>query len=281
MTVGWLIDAGVFEAYHDELAAAVVRQGHRVASVNRPNPPYSWDDVDCSYRDAFPEGSCVVTHADMDLVTRVLDDGRWSPGAFATEERYCCSHYYAHLGPLLLNRDYVMLPFAELPRCADFLFHTLGRDDRLFVRPDSPFKTFTGMTISRSTFEKDYEYLKFYEFPIESLVVVSSPKSIVTEWRFLVADNQVVTGSQYKRDGQMLVKPADDPAALAFAQSVADTGFAPDPAWMLDICQTASGEYQLLEIGCFSFANLYDCNKSLVVKAVSAVAEAVHDAWTP
>lgn len=40
MTVGWLIDACVFDSYHDELAAAVTRNGHEVVSVNRPNPPF-------------------------------------------------------------------------------------------------------------------------------------------------------------------------------------------------------------------------------------------------
>lgn len=278
MPVGWLIDADVFDAYHDELAAAVTRNGHTVVSVNRPNPPYLWDDVDCSYRDAFPEGACVVTHADIDLVTRVLDEGRWSPGAFATMEHFCCSHYYAHLGRFLLNRDYVMLPFAELPRCLDFLLGSLGRDDRLFVRPDSPFKTFSGLTISRSTFAKDYDFMGFYEFPTESLVVVSSPKTITCEWRFVVADGQIVTGSHYKQDGELMAQLADDPVALKLARSVAATGFAPDPAWVLDICRTEDGEYHLLEIGCFSFANLYGCDKDLVVKAVSAVAERVHGA---
>jgi hypothetical protein len=131
MTVGWLIDAGVFDAYHDELAAAVSRNGHKVVSLNRPNPPYEWDDTGCSYRKAFPAGSCVITHADIDLVTRVIDDQRWTPGAFATVDHFFCSHYYAHLGRFLLNCDYVMLPFAELPRCHEFLFDTLGRDDRL------------------------------------------------------------------------------------------------------------------------------------------------------
>ena len=60
MSVGWIIDAGVFDAYHDELASAVKRNGDAVVSLNRPNPPYSLDDTDNSYRKAFPQGSCVV-----------------------------------------------------------------------------------------------------------------------------------------------------------------------------------------------------------------------------
>jgi len=32
--------------------------------------------------------------------------------------------------------------------------------------------------------------MAFYGFPVESLVVVSSPKQIPTEWRFVVADKR-------------------------------------------------------------------------------------------
>lgn len=274
--VGWLIDAGVFDSYHDELAAAVTRNRHEVASVNRPNPPYEWDDVRSSYRKAFPRAACVVAHADIDLVSRVRDDNLWTPGVFATVPHFFCSHYYAHFGRFLLNRDYIMLPYAELPRCRGFLFDTLGSDDRLFVRPDSPLKIFTGLTISRETFDKDFAYMGFYEFPTDSLVVVSSPKRIVAEWRYVVASGEVVTGSKYVDDGEEVALPAEDPAALEFARSVATAGYQPDPVWVVDVCRTADSEYRLLEIGGFSFASLYGCDKDVVVRAVSAVAESIH-----
>src|SRR5688500_11472813 len=95
-SVNWLLDATVFDAYHDELVAAIQRHGHVAKSLNAPNPPYRWDDVGSAYREAFAPGSCVVTHADIDLVTRVQADRMWTPGAFATVEHFFCSHYYSH-----------------------------------------------------------------------------------------------------------------------------------------------------------------------------------------
>ena len=206
----------------------------------------------------------------------MIDDNLWTPGAFATVPNFFCSHYYAHLGRFLLNRDYIMLPFAELPRCRDFLFDTLGLDDRLFVRPDSPLKIFTGLTISRSTFGKDYDFMGFYEFPIESLIVVSSPKTITAEWRYVVADGKVVSGSQYIDGGTEVSLPATDSSALDFARTVVAVGYEPDPVWVLDVCRTDDGGYHLLEIGGFSFASLYGCDKDAVVQAVSSVAQSIH-----
>ena len=52
-------------------------------------------------------------------------------------------------------------------------------------------------------------------------------------------------------------------------------GYVPDPVWVMDICKTTDGEYHLLEIGVFSFANLYKCNKDSVVTAVSEIAAAM------
>jgi hypothetical protein len=170
----------------------------------------------------------------------------------------------------------MMLPFGELRRCADFLFETLGCDGRVFVRPDSPLKLFAGLTAGHATFERDLEFMAFYEFPVESLVVVSSPKSIEAEWRFVIADQAIVAGCQYK-DGDFAVTSTDvDPEARQVADAVLATGYAPDPVWVMDICRTSDGAHHLLEIGAFSFANLYGCDKNAVVEAVSRVAIRMH-----
>ena len=289
MKVGWLIDAEAFPAYADELAAEVSRCGGESVFAARPDAPYSWDDVNSSYRRAFPRETCVVTHGDIDLVTRVQLDGRWKPGAFAATHRFFCSHYYSRVGglttspaasdsqlqPVLLNHDYFMVPFGELPRRLDALLEALGVEQQLFVRPDSPLKLFTGMTIHRETFPQDYELMGFYDVPLESLVVVSSPKTIEQEWRFVVVDGKVVAGSLY-RDGEADVTlPARDEGARALAEQVAAMDWQPDPVWVLDICRTMEGKYRVLELGGFSFSDLYGCDLSLVVRAVSRAAQSI------
>ena len=276
MTVGWLLDASVFDAYHDELAGAIARNGFEVRSINRPDPPYRWDDTGHSYRGAFPIGACVVTHADIDLISRVLADGCWTPGAFASVDHFFCSNYFPYFRQYLLNSDCTILPFAELSRRSDLLFDTFGRDGRIFVRPDSPLKLFTGLVASRETFEKDLEFMGFYEFPVESLVVVSSPKIIVKEWRFVVAEQRVVACSQYKEGHDLVARTGCESDAQAFADAILAIGYSPDPVCVMDICKTSDNRYHLLEIGGFSSSDLYACDKDAVVTAVSQVAKTVH-----
>lgn len=270
--VGWLIDSDMFSEYRDELVAAIGAAGHVAKLVQAPQPPYRWDDTDCSYRKTFPADACVVTLGDIEFATRIQCENRWTPGAFCTVENYACSKYYCHFGQFILSQNYAMLPFGDLGRQRDFLFQTFGVEGKIFVRPDSPLKLFTGQLASWDRFAADIEYMGFYEFPPESLVVVSSPRIIVAEWRFIVVNRRVVAGSQYKRDGKLQLRVDYPLAAVEFAAKIASHGVEPDPVWILDVCQTDDQQLHLLEIGGFSFADLYLCDKRSIVDSVSQAA---------
>ena len=257
MNVGWLIDGDMFPHYRDDLIAAIKSQGHTAKLVHAPAPPFRWDDAGCSYRETFPADHCVVSHGDIELVSKIHNEQRWRPGAFATIENYFCSNYVNHFGKYWLNRDYLMLPFGDLKRQKQLLFDTFGMDGQIFARPDSPLKLFTGQIASFESFDADLEYMGFYEFPASSLVVVSSPKTVEREWRFVAANRDIITGCLYCENGQFESKPQIDGSAKLLAQEIASCDYSPDPVWIIDICQTSDGEYHLLEIGGFSFADLY------------------------
>ena len=275
MSVHWLLDCEMFDHYRDELVAAIHDHGDEVKLIQAPSPPYRWDDVACSYRDTFPEDSCVVSHGDIELVTRIDREKRWNPGAFCTIENFRCSSYLCHFGKYWINTDYMMLPFGELSRQRNFLFEKLGENGQIFIRPDSPLKLFTGQIATIENFDADLEFMGFYEFAVGSLVVVSSPKTIVKEWRFVVANGTVVTGCLYQSGPDKTCKPEYDPEAFQLASELASSGYEPDPVWIVDICKTADGTYHMLEIGGFSFSDLYASDMKKVVAAVSRVAKQV------
>jgi hypothetical protein len=209
------------------------------------------------------------------ILTRIGRERRWEPGVFATVEHFSCSNYFCHFGDYLLNRVYTMVPFGEIRRLKTFLFDTFGQEGRIFVRPDSPLKLFTGQVVTADNFDADMDFMGFYDFPQESLVVVSRPQTIEIEWRFVVANRSVVAGSQYKLKGTNVSAPTYEPAAKELAERIAESSYQPDPVYVMDICRTSAGEYRLLEIGGFSFADLYATDKNAVVAAVSAEAIAL------
>ena len=276
MKINWLIDGDLFDGYRDELIAAIHDQGHTAQSHPHSQPTVFAGTISgARTATRFPRVRASVSHGDIELVTRIRRERRWTPGAFATVENFFWSSYACRYGEYLLNREYIMLPFRELERRREFLFRTVGRDDRIFVRPDSPLKLFTGQVVTKQTFDADLEFMAFYEFPIDSLVVVGAPREIEAEWRFVVADHAVVAGSRYKSGEVLDYRPEYDDNALQLATTIAALEYQPDPVWVMDICRLRDGSYHLLEIGGFSFADLYECNKADVVRAVSEVAEAV------
>jgi len=275
MGVGWLLDGDLFDGYRDKLVAAIREQGYAVKLIHAPSPPFRWEDAGCSYRETFEEDACVIAHGDIELVTRIQRERRWSPGVFATVDNFYCSSYACWYGEYLLNSDYAMLPFGELERCEERLFDVFGREGQIFIRPDSPLKLFAGQIAQRTTFSADLEFMAFHEFPPSTLVVVSTPKEIVNEWRFVVACRKIIAGCQYRNGADLDYQPGYEHEAYRLARSIASLEYQPDPVWVMDICKTSDGRYHLLEIGGFSFADLYACDMNEIVAGVSAAAYAV------
>ena len=124
--VDWLIDADLLTEYSEELQAAISDQGHEVTRIGMPRPGFRWEDEGCSYRNAFPRGSSVVTHASIGFCHRVQRERMWTPGAYFPVEELYCSRYFGEVAEFLLNEDYAMLPFCELRRRREFLFDCFG-----------------------------------------------------------------------------------------------------------------------------------------------------------
>ena len=137
-----------------------------------------------------------------------------------------------------------------------------------------------GQVARLESFDSDLEFMGFYDFPQNELVVVSSPKKILKEWRFVIAAGKVVTGCLYQDEDKQVYRAEYDPAAFELASKIGAQGYQPDPAWIIDICKTSEGEYKMLEIGGFSFSNLYACDLRKVVREVSKVAMKAHDNYS-
>jgi hypothetical protein len=266
MNVNWLLERDTFEENLEPMVEAIKQQG-MVCKIH-DYVPFEGDEA---YLKLFGKEDCVVFYGSLQFADQIRKQTKWIPGLYYTKPRYDCVNYYPALGELLLAQSYIMLPYGCLKRQRDFLFEHVGNNNAVFIRPSSGHKLFTGKVVLKEDYEKDVDFLGFYDVPPETVVVVSEPRNLTNEWRFVIVDGKVVAGSQYKNDvGTKLSE--DYPAeAAALAQKAAGL-YNPDRAWVMDICQTKDGEYFVLEIGAFSCAGLYVCNKSAVVRAVSRIA---------
>ena len=189
---------------------------------------------------------------------------------FNTPLFYRCTYYYPQFEKYLLNKNYTFTTFSDFQIHKEYYINKFGKDGAAFIKPDSGEKIFTGMVVILKLFDKDIEFINRYsDVPDDTQIVVSEPQNIKKEYRFLVNQGTVITGSQYKEKSfhkEREILP--DEETFKFAQKVVnDIKYEADPLWVVDIAETEN-ELKVLEIGCFSSCGLYSCNVNILVEAL-------------
>lgn len=271
--VKWLLEPEVFQHDGEPLLDALVRKGveHKVCQFGE-----SYEELVAS----FPEDDCVVMWGSLQLAKVVQRNTKWVPGVYCNLPKLECLYYYPRFAGHLLNSDYAMFPFGELRHKKGWIYYNFGKDDCVFIRPSSGFKTFTGRIVEKVDWERDIRDLSFKLDP-ESLVLVCRPIEIAREWRLVVSDH-IVACSQYKEgkglvrlQGSDIVKTKEVPErVLEYGRQVLSAvKFKPDPIWTMDIGETATGNLlKVLEVGSFSCAGLYACDPDPIIDEIQRVA---------
>ena len=181
-------------------------------------------------------------------------------------EKYKCTEYYPYFTDLLFNDKYVIAPLGYFLERPSFFFDILGSDGCLFVRPDTGEKSFKGTLLKRE--DMDVFNAQAPDDKAE-LIIVSSPKKIKSEWRFVVSDKkQIVTQSSYKIGNKRERTQAAPPEAFVFVNKVLQRGYFPDKLFCVDIAEDCDGNFWLLELTSLNSAGLYACDMEKIVEAV-------------
>lgn len=221
-----------------------------------------------SYDHLFPN-QCVVAYGSLNLVSQLQRLKLWVPGPYCTFENFDCTNYYPKFGPRLFNGDYLAIYYGQIRQKLPEIKARFGSE--VFIRPNSGMKLFPGQVI----YTDHLTSLNSPDLEARSIVLISKPRIIKAEYRFFVCGNEVVAGSQYRKDGQLSLTSVIDGNAQSFAQSLVSL-YQPDKVYSLDICE-AGGKFWLLELNSFSCAGLYACDASKLVQAVSIQAQLDYD----
>jgi hypothetical protein len=272
----WLIEKDVFEDNTDLFIKVLREKGYEHNIV--PYVPFD-DDIGKRCLEIYGPDECVVFYGSLNFGKK-LQKLPWIPGVYLKNREYRCTTYYNFYGNLLLHDKYIMMPYGDLLRRKDELFRHFG--DKLFLRPDSGMKEFTGTVVEKHIFEEEVNLAGFYDVEPELLVVVSDVKDLLNEHRFVVVDGKVVSGSLYRkwdkddgtsgsyvlRNSNSLWEKSYDEDAKRFAQKCVPL-YEPDSCWTIDIAELRDGSYKIIEIGCFSCAGMYGNDLGIVVEEVS------------
>ena len=252
------------ELSYQEVVEEVKKQGLEVKELNGG---YKHSDLD-----EFRNGKCLIFLGSIEMTELIKKQlPHCFPVVFCTKENYLCSKYTTYFGKHLFNDRYSIISLSEFYRQKFFYYGVFGKEALIFIRPDSGQKPFQAQLLDMIDVDRFVERYKDIQ---HELVVVSSPKNIRGEFRFVVTKYKEILGvSTYQYQGQVTKIPSAPAGATSLVRELLEIGYYPDSVFCIDICETNDGEYFLMEINSFSSAGLYACKKENIVKRVSEIAE--------
>lgn len=268
MTPKWLIENFLeHESWYRDLAKEVKKQGMECIVLDITN-----------HFDLKPgligNNECVVFQGSIQLFRKLKKELTGAmPLGWMTDPHYLCSGYYPRFQKYLFNDRHVFTTVANLIHNKFWFYGQFGKEAVIYVRPDAGDKAFSGRLLDLQDFDKFWENDTLSNCQPDSMLVVSTPKNIVGEWRFICTkQNEIIGVSTYRYQGQSTYIPSAPENATKLCNTILELGWYPDPVFTIDICEDSDGNYWLLEINSFTSAGTYAAKKDLLVKRVSEIA---------
>jgi hypothetical protein len=179
--------------------------------------------------------------------------------SFGANDNFKCSMYLSHGGSdHFLNNSPFFTTFALFEKNIKGWLDMF--ESNVFIRPDSGFKTFTGLPITEDNYETELNSLKQLANPSpETLILVASGVSIKSEYRFIICDGEVVTYSSYKVGNDIVTDKKVPDSVIEYAKKViSNTQWFPDFCFVMDVATLSSGCHKVIEYNAFSHSDFYE-----------------------
>ena len=229
-------------------------------------------DTDTRTYDNIPYFSteCVVLYGPIQFI-RSRDIG-YLPGAYGFTDDTKTSVYMNYYPKnMFFNGDCIFLPFGMIESNKTFLHDIFG--EKLFIRPDSGFKSFTGFEVTIDKLSYELSALRqIKHIGVHEICLISSAKPIKAEYRFVICENQVITGSQYRWDNKLDVRIDVHHECWSFAEKVVKNDWQLDNVYTMDIFLSDNDGPKIGEFNAFACSGLYNCDTDKIVEAVNAAA---------
>jgi hypothetical protein len=247
-------------------------------ALKRNNVEFFHSDFDSATRTYadIPYGTdeCVIMYGPIKFI-RTKNKG-YVPGPFGFKSDTDVSHYMSQLpSEWFFNEDAIWLPWGSIVKKKKMLADIFGK--HLFIRPDSGFKSFTGFNVKIDDLETEFAARQQTENtdPYE-MCLIAKGKPIIGEYRMVVCNGRVITGSQYRWDDKLDVRIDVHHEAWAMAEQVASHSWQLDTCYVVDIFLGEHGP-RIGEFNSFSSSGLYNCDLDAIVKSLSQAASMEYD----
>ena len=196
------------------------------------------------------------------------------PLGWMNDENYMCSTYYPLFQKFLFNDWHIFVTMAGLKHNKWNIYKQFSKDTLIHIRPNGGDKTFSGQLVDLQDFDGIFNGKTSRCSAKETdLAVVSTPKNILGEWRFICTNKgEIVAQTTYMYRGNRTYVPGAPEGAIKLCKEILAVGWYPDPMFTVDICEDSDGAYWMMEFNSFTSAGTYAANKTAIVETANRIA---------
>jgi len=210
------------------------------------------------------------------------------PWAYVSWPDFRCSNYYNQFSEFLIHEFFAFLPWGLLQKKKNLIYSVFpDENSKVFFRPDTNDKIFSGKVVSFDNFEHWYEQEKVCYSPDQALqCVISRPSVILDEWRFVCSVRyiKILGSSRYIKEGPKIdqtqtmdvyqVKSQREEAVFKVLSKLSKhpeiLGY--PPLVVIDMAETPTG-WKLSEFGSVNCCSWYSCDPLPIIKAMEQEAK--------
>lgn len=266
MNPKWLIEDFTQDSWYRDLIKEVRKQGMECVVLDITNHFELKPGL-------IKDNDCVVFQGSIQLFRKLKKELAAYPLGWMTDHHYLCTQYYRHFQKYLFNSKHCFSTVSALKDNKWFFYSAFGKEALIYVRPNGGDKVFTGQLLDLKDFDAFWvDDIRCNAKDVD-LVMVSTPKSIRGEWRYICTSQKEILGaSLYIYQGQRTYIPSAPEKATELCKEILEIGWYPDPVFTIDIVEDMDGNYWLMELNSFTSAGTYAAKKDLIVKRVSEIA---------
>ncbi len=256
MKTTWFVQTNMSESYWSSLKTACEEVGRDFVGFTLI--PFSHEIVGIDPVDPF------VLMGSTTLHTIGVDSLKFNKGLFFDYESFKPSTYLKHHSSNMLNDDLAVTLIKDVKN----LGHKYSPDSEIFIRSNNDSKQISGGTcvfqdlldISKNTEEF---YLAGDLMSPDSEVCIASVKDIISEYRLVFIEDNLISCSQYRPEPDSFVE--ED--VKTFAKECAKK-WTPNAVCVMDVARTGTG-LKIIEFNSFNGSGFYKCNLANIIQDVS------------
>lgn len=247
----WLLQRGFQnDPRHVEMCENLIRLGidHSFCEVIPFTYTIKLEDPDHFQRLAIDAKKPIFTYGSYSLSKIAKKEG-WFPGSFI--DNLGLDYLNEIYGDQMLNYDSI---FCKLGDAIDV-------PDRFFCKPMEDTKSFNAEVLTRESFLEWRDkimalYGEFSTVDKNTMIVISTPKSIQAEIRFFLIQGKISTYSQYRRGNEIIYSDHVDPFVIDYVKMLLSHYHTPSLAYVLDVALTDAG-CKIVECNTINSSGLY------------------------